>query len=283
MASKKSAASKGYRKTVKKQPYLTKKEIILSCCIVAALILVVVLFNVFYSDGSLKLVDGVPQTTQENPLLLNAGTGNNPRYYQAGHLSEVEGYTLEATASASDENIQSYSYTPEGGSAVDSITVTAANGKADASVEYAHTYYGAYGFYQLGDVYSKTFGDTTAWLLSLKTDPEALAEALAEAEAAIPDSASQAVIAESADAAIAESADQAVENVIPESSDEAVEGGESDAPECVQVMYAYVPAGDYCVVYQAVNEAASTEEYVEDAVLEEALGNVLQGLTVDLK
>ena len=48
---KKSAKSKGYRKTVTKKPYLSTKEIIWTCAIVVALILIVVLFNVFYDDG----------------------------------------------------------------------------------------------------------------------------------------------------------------------------------------------------------------------------------------
>ena len=49
MAKKTSAASKGYRKTVKKKPFLTKKEIIALIVIVAVIILAVVLFNVLYN------------------------------------------------------------------------------------------------------------------------------------------------------------------------------------------------------------------------------------------
>ena len=51
---KKSAMSKGYRKTVKKKPFLSKKEIIELIVIVAVILLGIVLFNIFYDDGFIK-------------------------------------------------------------------------------------------------------------------------------------------------------------------------------------------------------------------------------------
>ena len=66
MAKKTSAKSQGYRKTVQKKPYLTKKEIIITVSIIAALILAFVLFNIFYDDGSLKVKDGVVQTRKQS-------------------------------------------------------------------------------------------------------------------------------------------------------------------------------------------------------------------------
>ena len=59
---KTSARSKGYRKTVQKKPFLTKKEIIALVAIVVAIALAVILFNLLYDDGSLDVVDGVAQT-----------------------------------------------------------------------------------------------------------------------------------------------------------------------------------------------------------------------------
>ena len=59
---KTSARSKGYRKTVQKKPFLTKKEIIALVAIVAVIALAILLFNLLYDDGSLDVVDGVVQT-----------------------------------------------------------------------------------------------------------------------------------------------------------------------------------------------------------------------------
>ena len=84
---------------------LSKKEIIWTCAIVVVLILVVVLFNVFYDDGSLKIVDGVAQTSGANSLILNTGSAAKPHYYKLGQLAEVDGYTLSAEPVASDENV----------------------------------------------------------------------------------------------------------------------------------------------------------------------------------
>lgn len=127
---KKSARSKGYRKSVKK-PYLSKRDILILAGVLAAIVVAVVLFNLLYDDGSLDVVDGVAQVQGENSLLVNAGTANSPRYYKLGQLASVEGYALESAPAGVDENVREFTYVPEGESPYDEITVNATVNDAD--------------------------------------------------------------------------------------------------------------------------------------------------------
>ena len=54
---KKSAKSKGFRKSVEKKPYLSKKDIIILCVVLVAVAIgAILLFT--YDDGALKVKDG---------------------------------------------------------------------------------------------------------------------------------------------------------------------------------------------------------------------------------
>lgn len=125
---KTSAKSKGYRKTIKKKPFLTKKEIIELIVILAVILLGVVLFNIFYDDGFIKDKD-----VQPGDIVSYASTDLRDRYKKIGEIGELEGFTLEergedeAPISAyvfnSDdgaENIESISVS---GSFVDAVTL----------------------------------------------------------------------------------------------------------------------------------------------------------------
>ena len=85
---KKSAASKGYRKSVKKKPFLTKKEIIALIAIVVAIIAAVVLFNVFYGKGYLKLTD-----VQPDDLVSMVGRDMQNRYVKVADAGQLDGFT----------------------------------------------------------------------------------------------------------------------------------------------------------------------------------------------
>lgn len=127
---KTSARSKGYRKTVKKQPFLTKKEIIILVAIVAAIALGLILFNLLYDDGSLDVVDGVAQ--MDNPeisLVTTDRAGNETKYFKVGEVGEIEGYTRERTENSADANLASFDYYPEDENApIDYLHVGAGGG-----------------------------------------------------------------------------------------------------------------------------------------------------------
>ena len=87
---KTSARSKGYRKTVQKKPFLTKKEIIALVAIVAAIVLAIVLFNLLYDDGSLEVVDGVVQTENlESSLIATDVVGDETKYFKVAEIGEM--------------------------------------------------------------------------------------------------------------------------------------------------------------------------------------------------
>ena len=87
---KKSATSKGYRRSIKKKPFLTTKEIIALVAIIAAIIAAVVLFNVFFGEGYLKASD-----VQENDVVSIAGSDKKTLYVKVAEAGELEGFTRD--------------------------------------------------------------------------------------------------------------------------------------------------------------------------------------------
>lgn len=251
MAKKTSAKSKGYRKTVEKKPYITKKEIIITVSIVAALILAFVLFNIFYDDGSLKVKNGVAQTS-ENSLLLNTGSGRQPVYYKLGQLAEIDGYTLNSHSQNADENVKEYIYYPEGESDIDLISV--------------NTY--AYDASVFSSAAEMTYAnDPSMASTSLKTIEDDghsvsyLTFSVLEQEAA---------------------AEETTEETAAETTEEATE--ETEAPVYVQALHAYVSVNtDQCIYILIRNDVETPDQYVEDAVLEDALNQVLAALSYETK
>lgn len=106
---KKSAKSKGYRKTVQKQPFLTKKEIIELVAVVVAIVLVVVLFNIFYDDGYLR-----PEEVRANDLVSYVNRQVTGRYVKLGVVNELDGFTLDSMADKNANARVSHTYLPEG-------------------------------------------------------------------------------------------------------------------------------------------------------------------------
>ena len=111
---KTSARSKGYRKTVQKKPFLTKKEIIALVAIVAAIALAILLFNLLYDDGSLDVVDGVVQTENfDNSVIAQDHIGDETKYFKVAEVGELEGYTREREENSANANLATFVYTPE--------------------------------------------------------------------------------------------------------------------------------------------------------------------------
>lgn len=104
---KKSAMSKGYRKTTKKKPFLTKKELIALIAIVAAIIVGVILFNLFYDDGYLDADE-----VQQGDIVAFASSDLRDRYMKLGEIGQLEGFTLEERDDSSTP-IELYSFTPD--------------------------------------------------------------------------------------------------------------------------------------------------------------------------
>ena len=111
---KTSARSKGYRKTVQKKPFLTKKEIIALVAIVAVIALAILLFNLLYDDGSLDVVDGVVQTENfDNSVIAQDHIGDETKYFKVAEVGEIEGYTREREENSANANLATFVYTPE--------------------------------------------------------------------------------------------------------------------------------------------------------------------------
>ena len=126
---KKSAASKGYRKTIKKKPFLTKKEIIALVVIVAVIIVGLVLFNIFYDDGFLTAGD-----VQPNDVVALANAQVKNRYLKVADANEMEGFTR--TNEYRETNPTSnFTYTPD--EPVDGITTITLGGSYLKAVDLA--------------------------------------------------------------------------------------------------------------------------------------------------
>ena len=136
---KTSARSKGYRKTVQKKPFLTKKEIIALVAIVVAIALAVILFNLLYDDGSLDVVDGVAQTENlENSLIATDVTGGETKYFKVGEAGEIAGYTRERVENSADANLATFDYYPEDETApISYLHIGAGGGTPDALMQTA--------------------------------------------------------------------------------------------------------------------------------------------------
>lgn len=134
---KTSARSKGYRKTVQKKPFLTKKEIIALVAIVAVIALAILLFNLLYDDGSLDVVDGVVQTENfDNSVIVQDHIGDETKYFKVAEVGELEGYTREREENSANANLATFVYTPEDEtSPIDYIRVSGGSLTPDGHME----------------------------------------------------------------------------------------------------------------------------------------------------
>lgn len=253
---KKSAKSKGYRKTVAKKPYLSKKEIIGTCVIVAVLVLAVVLFNVLYDDGSLKIVNGVAQTQGANSLIYNDGSNAKPHYFKLGQLSELDGYALDSVPVNNDENVRTYTFTPDGETAVDSASFNAYAYSATAFCDAMVSSFTSSDGVECTELQTVERDGHEVHYFTYRTVPVAADE---------PDE-------EASDDAAAEPTAE------PESTD-----GEAAEVTYVQALNAYIGVGDHCIILHVRNDAESEADYVDDAVLVDAMNEMLGALTYETK
>lgn len=104
---KSSAKSKGYRKSVKKKPFLTKKEIIELIVIVGVVALGVVLFTLLYDDGYLGARD-----VMQGDIVSFASKDQRTRYAKVGTVGEIDGFTRKDNGSETSK-VATYSFTPD--------------------------------------------------------------------------------------------------------------------------------------------------------------------------
>lgn len=253
---KKSAKSKGYRKTVAKKPYLSKKEIIWTCAIVAALVLAVVLFNVLYDDGSLKIVDGVAQTQGANSLIYNDGSNAKPHYYKLGQLSELDGYTLDSVPVNSDDNVRTFTFTPDGESAIDSASFNAYAYSATAFCDAMVASFTSSDGVECSELQTMERDGHEVYYFTYRTVPVTVDE---------PDE----------DAADGETTEPTAE---PESAD-----AETAETTYIQALNAYISVGDHCIILHVRNDAESEAGYVDDALLTDAMNELLGALSYETK
>ena len=135
---KKSARSKGYRKSTGKKPYLSKRDIIVLCLLLAAVAVgAILLFS--YDDGGLKTRDGKVVDAGENWLIVNGAASGGRRYYKVGEAGDMEGFVREATPMLSDENLTTFKYIPDDDDTpLRSVTMSASAGTAQRVSEYYH-------------------------------------------------------------------------------------------------------------------------------------------------
>ena len=128
---KKSAASKGYRKTIKKKPFLTKNEIIILIAIVAAIILGVILFNMFYGTGYLKLRD-----LQPDDVVASVSKEMRDRYVKVADAKELAGFT-RTDPDRSSSAVGNFIYEPD--APTDHITTISLGGSFLSADELSNT------------------------------------------------------------------------------------------------------------------------------------------------
>ena len=272
---KKSAASKGYRKTVKKKPFLTKKEIIALVVIVAAIIIGVVAFNLFYEDGYLRAGD-----VQPNDVVTFVSKEIDNRYLKVAESKEVDGFTR--TNEYRDVNpTASFTYTPD--EPTDNITTTITlGGSYREALELARSTMGALEPFASGSNFSATeiqnvtVQDHDACFFSYTMDyyDESVANNAAEAveeETEADDGETEAAEEE------AEATDEETE-----AAEEEVEAETPASNRFNQSISLYVTTnGDHTVCFHIARVGDDDSHYLpEDEILDYVLGYADQMFTV---
>ena len=188
---KKSAKSKGFRKTTGKKPYLTRKDII-TLCVLLVIVAIGAIMLFSYDDGALKTKDNRIVDPGENWLIIN-GSSNGRRYFKVGEVGDIEGCTRDAQPILTDINLPQYTYTPEGDDAgFDSITVFASPYDPRPLAESASGRVRPIDGFDVSEVGTSKAGDVEyTWYSYTRAyvKAEEAAEAVEEAagEAAVPD------------------------------------------------------------------------------------------------
>lgn len=137
LMAKKTAAQKGYRKTTKKKPFLTKKELI---ALIIIVLVVIVGFIVIQNlpDGFIGEKD-----IQPGDVVSYASRDNRTRFFKVAEANELEGYTRSNAAEGAGP-VPTYSYTPDDEtSAIQMVTLTGSNVEASALTDSTLSYFTA--------------------------------------------------------------------------------------------------------------------------------------------
>lgn len=267
--SKKSIKSKGYRKSAPKKAYLTKKELTITIIVAAVVIVALALFIGLYDDGALKVTDGAVQVSGENNLIVNAGTGYKPRYYKLGQLSGIDGYTLSTSPLDSSGIVNEFVYTPDGESPIDSISVRTYSLDADTYATAAEETYTSDATMNCDGLHTAEDDGHAVSYLTFRVTPS-------DDDETSPDD----VLAAAAEDLTAEAdgeldaEEQALLDALTESSE----------PVLVQALHGYVNVGEDRLIYILIrNDVETIEEYVDDAVLVDALNQTLTALSYETK
>ena len=213
MAKKSSAASKGYRKTVKKKPFLTKKEIIALIVIVAVIILAVVLFNLLYNPFiSAKDV-------KDDDIITFASANTKNRYVRLGTVTDLDGYTRESTNSV-ESPVGRNTYTPvDENDPLEYFSVSATVVTPQSMMDYMASFYEPYKDSSGAIIETEVNGHPAyicSYTMSEYVEEETAEEAADEATEPAADEATE----PAADAAADEATEPAADEAVPEEDHE---------------------------------------------------------------
>lgn len=177
---KKSAMSKGYRKSQQKKPFLTKKEII------ALIIIVVVVIAAFLVINNLP--DGFigDSAVQEGDILAYGTTKTRDRYVKLGTINELEGFTRTDTKAETTAMV-SYTYKADDEtSPINYVSVSGSPLQAESLTQSSMLQLPSYG-YTVGEMHETEVQGYKAYVYSSTIayyqEPEQTADATAEATA----------------------------------------------------------------------------------------------------
>lgn len=222
MAKKSSAASKGYRKTVKKKPFLTKKEIIALIVIVAVIILAVVLFNLLYNPFiSAKDV-------KDDDIITFASANTKNRYVRLGTVTDLDGYTRESTNTV-ESPVGRNTYTPvDENDPLEYFSVSATVVTPQSMMDYMASFYEPYKD-SSGAIIETEVNGHPAYICSYTMSEYVEEETAEEATDEITEPAADEAAEPAADAAT----DEAAEPAADEAAEPAAEATEPAAAEAV--------------------------------------------------
>lgn len=273
MAKKSSAASKGYRKTVKKKPFLTKKEIIALIVIVAVIVLAVVLFNVLYNPYiSAKDV-------QSDDIITYATASTKDKYVRLGSVTDLDGYTRESTIST-ETPVGVNTYTPvDENSSMTNFTVSGAVVSPASMIDYMYAFYKPYAD-SVGEIIETEVDGHTAYICSF-TMSEYVDEDAAETEAPATEEAAEteALADETVEAAETEApaTEESAETEAPTEDNAAAEEEEPEPNTFYQNISLYISADDsHSIGVNAYHQGSDDSFYLSDDEIEAYMLNLAQ-------
>lgn len=269
MAKKSSAASKGYRKNVKKKPFLTKKEIIALIVIVAVIVLAVVLFNLLYNPFI------AAKDVKDNDIITFASANTKNRYVRLGSVNDLDGYTRESNITT-ENPVGRNTYTPvDENDPMEYFSVSATVVTPASMMDYMARYYAPYAD-NAGALIETEVNGHTAYICSY-TMSEYVEEEPAEGEAADEPAADEAAADEAADEPAADeaadepAADEAAadEPAADEAADEAAAEEEHEPNTFYQNISLYIAADDsHSIGVNAYFQGSDDSFYMTDEEIE---------------